>query len=72
MTATLFAVWEKKKKKYVYTLKLPDAYSLTTDDGEKVDNEHISITTKVEVWADVAEDKKEYFIKSEPYTVTGN
>ena len=72
MTATLFAVWDADMKKYVYTLKLPDAYSLTTDDGEKVDNEHISITTKVEVWADVAEDKKEYFIKSEPYTVTGN
>lgn len=72
MTATLFAVWDEDMKKYVYTLKLPDAYSLTTDDGEKVDNEHISITTKVEVWADAAEDKKEYFIKSEPYTVTGN
>lgn len=72
MTATLLAVWDEDMKKYVYTLKLPDAYSLTTDDGEKVDNEHISITTKVNVWADVAEDKKNYFIKSEPYTVTGN
>ena len=72
MTATLLAVWDEETKKYVYTLQLPDAYSLTMDNGEKVDNEHISITTKVEVWADVTEDKKAYFIKSEPYTVTGN
>lgn len=72
MTATFLSVWNEDMKKYVYTLKLPDAYSLTTDDGEKVDNEHISITTKVNVWTDVAEDKKDYFIQSEPYTVTGN
>ncbi len=67
LNARLETEWSSEKEGFIYHLILPDADSLTTENGTAVTDSGLRITSKAEISADVAANDPETGAESDAY-----